>query len=178
MNQNSYGAEHTPDAVSAVTGRPTRDRSQPVSQERRRSVRFLLVEDDEDHAFLVEHFLLQGDPANQVTRVSDGQEALAYLRQQGRYEGAMRPDVVLLDLKLPKVDGHEVLLQIKEDPKLSRIPVVVLTTSGAESDQHRAYRAHANSYLVKPIDSQKFRAMIEMLSRYWRDWNHRCEGER
>jgi CheY-like chemotaxis protein len=132
---------------------------------------FLLVEDDDDHATILIRTLRQNRIANTIDRAADGIEALAYLRQEGEYAGRLRPDVVLLDLKLPRMDGHEVLAAIKDDPALRSIPVVVLTTSDAESDRARAYDHHANSYLVKPVDFERFRQMANELSLYWGVWN-------
>lgn len=132
---------------------------------------FLLVEDDDDHAAIVLRTLQRNRISNTVDRVADGEEALEYLRGQGAFSGRPRPDVILLDLKLPKVDGHEVLEEIKKDPQLSVIPTVVLTTSDAEVDRMRAYSNHANSYLVKPVDFHRFRQMVEDLNLYWGVWN-------
>lgn len=132
---------------------------------------FLLVEDDDDHAEIVLRTLQRNRVGNTFDRVHDGADALAYVRRQGRFADAKRPDVVLLDLKLPKVNGHEVLAAIKEDPDLCSIPVVVLTTSSAETDRAKAYRHHANSYLVKPINFSRFRQMVSDLSLYWGVWN-------
>ena len=134
-------------------------------------VHFLLVEDDDDHAAIVLRTLQRNRVSNTVDRVSDGEEALSYLRGEAPYAGRPRPDVVLLDLKLPKVDGHEVLEAMQQDPQLSIIPTVVLTTSDAEGDKLRAYSNHANSYLVKPVDFQRFRQMVEDLNLYWGVWN-------
>lgn len=134
-------------------------------------VRFLLVEDDEDHAALVLRSLQKSRVANEVDHVDDGAKALAYVRQEDEYSEKSRPDVILLDLKLPKLDGHEVLRQIKEDPRFRDIPIVVLTTSKSESDRHRAYDEYANSYLVKPVDFDQFRTMIDDLNLYWGVWN-------
>jgi CheY-like chemotaxis protein len=132
---------------------------------------FLLVEDDDDHAAIVERTLKRNRVANTLDRVADGVEALEYVRRQGDYAERPRPDVILLDLKLPKVDGHEVLAGIKEDEDLLTIPVVILTTSDAETDRAKAYKHHANSYLVKPIDFKRFRQMVKDLSLYWGVWN-------
>lgn len=138
----------------------------------REPINFLLVEDDDDHANLVIRNLRKAQAANTIHHVSNGAEALSFLRREGPHHAtAPRPDVVLLDLKLPKVGGHEVLAAIKEDPDLKAIPVVVLTTSGTEADCARAYDNHANSYLVKPVDFDKFRQMVEELSLYWGVWN-------
>ena len=134
-------------------------------------IHFLLVEDDDDHAFLVERALNDNHVSNAVDRVADGEQALAYLRQQGEFADKALPDVILLDLKLPKVDGHEVLHELKDDAGLRTIPVVVLTTSQAESDKAKAYYNHANSYLTKPVDFEKFHQMIKDLKLYWCVWN-------
>lgn len=134
-------------------------------------VTFLLVEDDDIHAHLVSRSMGRACGNNQLIRVADGAEALAFLRRQGCYGDVPRPDVVLLDLKLPKIDGHEVLAAIKEDKDLQMIPVVVMTTSRAESDLAKAYEHHANSYVVKPVDFQKFQQLVKDLSVYWGAWN-------
>ena len=135
--------------------------------------RILLVEDNANDAELTMEALSEHNLANEVDRVSDGAEALDYLFQTGAYIG--RDDgnlaVILLDLKLPKVDGLEVLATVKADPALAGIPVVILTTSDAETDKVRAYDSHANSYLVKPVDCEKFTVMMEALGFYWLAWN-------
>ena len=136
-----------------------------------RSISFLLVEDNEDHAQLMKRSFASSQISNTVDRVNDGAEALDYLFQRGKYAGKALPDVILLDLNLPKVSGHEVLGQIKKDPRLKVIPVVILTTSAAETDRARAYQDHANSYLVKPLDFNSFRKMVDDLSYYWGIWN-------
>jgi CheY-like chemotaxis protein len=125
----------------------------------------LLAEDDPAHAEIVRRNLDSSHLANRLVHVSDGQAALDYLRQQGE------PGIVLLDLRMPKVDGLEVLATIKADPGLSAIPVVILTTSSAEADMVQAYGSHANSYLVKPVDFQQFSALMETLGYYWLAWN-------
>lgn len=137
----------------------------------RKLVSFLLIEDDDDHAHLVIRNLQKARIGNEIHRVPDGVEALAFLRQQGQYAGQSRPDIILLDLKLPKLDGHEVLADIKNDPDLQMIPVVVMTTSNAEADRERAYEHHANSYVVKPVDFDKFKQLVVDLSLYWGVWN-------
>ncbi len=116
--------------------------------------------------------------ANLLIHLSDGQAALDYLYRRNQYtDGAQypQPDVILLDLRLPKVDGLEVLRILKEDSNLRRIPVVILTTSNAERDIAQAYSRHANSYLVKPVDFEKFRQMMVDLGEYWMQWNKRAE---
>lgn len=133
--------------------------------------RFLLVEDNNAHARLVT--LQLSDPkANVVVeRVADGSEALDYLHGRGPYAGKQKPDVILLDLRLPKMDGHEVLRHLKRDDELKAIPVVVLSTSSAEPDKAEAYGNYANSYVTKPLDFDEFQAMIESLKSYWSSWN-------
>jgi CheY-like chemotaxis protein len=145
--------------------------SEGLSRSAPRMIRFLLVEDDDDHAKIVERSLRHERIVNSLYRVADGVEALKFLRHEGQYKDAPRPDIVLLDLKLPKKDGHEVLSEMKEDSGLRMIPVVVLTTSNAETDRMMAYKHHANSYLVKPLDLMRFREMVQELSLYWGIWN-------
>jgi len=134
----------------------------------------MLVEDNIDHAELVLRTLADHNVANQVRHFLDGQSALDYLYQRGEYansEDTPRPQVILLDLRLPRVDGMDVLKTIKEDPDLKSIPVVVLTTSEAEKDVARAYYNHANSYLVKPVGFEDFRQLMDDLGFYWLGWN-------
>ena len=132
---------------------------------------FLLVEDDQDHAEIVLHSIKQHDVPHTVDHVWDGVAALQYLRGEGEYASRKLPDVVLLDLKLPKLDGLEVLESIKNDALLRSLPVVILTTSDAEIDRAKAYHSHANSYVVKPVDFKSFVALVEDLSVYWGEWN-------
>lgn len=139
----------------------------------------LLVEDDPAHAEIVRRNLAAHRVANRLIHVADGQEALDYLFRQGPHAppaAALRPDVVLLDLRLPKVDGLEVLARLKADEGLRRLPVVVLTTSAAEADVVRAYDGGAGSYLVKPVDFDKFAALLEAFGFYWLAWNRFPEG--
>ena len=130
-------------------------------------IHFLLVEDDDAHAELVARNLDRDRLHNTLDRVADGAAALDYLHRRAPYQDAKRPDVILLDLKLPKLSGHEVLAKIKAVPGLREIPVVVLTTSGAEADREKAYALHANSYVEKPLDFGTFRTMVRDLSLYW-----------
>ncbi len=134
----------------------------------------LLVEDDEAHAMLTMRALEDAKVANDIHWVKDGEEALDYLFRRGKYaekEKSPRPDLILLDLRLPKLDGHEVLQEIKKSDDLKHIPVVVLTTSESEGDMVRAYSNYVNSYLVKPIDFGEFTEMIQELGFYWLIWN-------
>jgi CheY-like chemotaxis protein len=137
-------------------------------------VQVLLIEDNDDHAELITRQLADHRIANRIFRLSDGQEALDFLFQKGKYVNSSsngKPHVVFLDLRLPKVDGLEVLRLMKESEELRKIPVVILTTSEAERDVARAYQYHANSYVVKPVDYEKFRALMNDLGFYWMSWN-------
>ena len=133
--------------------------------------RLLLVEDDQAHADLIQMTLEDQDEKLDINHVNNGAKAIEYLRNTGAYTNATQPDLVLLDLNLPKVSGHEVLEQIKSDETLQSIPVVILTTSANEQDINRAYRHKANSYLTKPADFQKFQSMIHDLRTYWTKLN-------
>jgi len=132
---------------------------------------YLLVEDNDDHAQIVLRAVKRARTIKAIHRVADGQEALAFLRREGAYAAQPRPDVILLDLKLPKLGGHEVLKIIKEDEDLRSIPVVVLTTSSAEPERLRAYSEHANSYIVKPVSFTRLRKLLEDVSSYWGVWS-------
>ena len=134
-------------------------------------VRFLLVEDDDDHADLAIRALNRGRILNSVDRVIDGVEALRFLRAEGEYSERKLPHIVLLDLKLPKKSGLEVLREIREDPNLRTLTVVILSTSGEEDDITTAYDYNVNSFLRKPIDFEQFRQMVEDLCLYWGVWN-------
>ncbi len=134
----------------------------------------LLVEDDPDHAELVMHCLRHHEIPNNIYHVSDGEEALDYLFQRNKYENpvkAPRPDLVLLDLRLPRIDGMEVLEEIKRSPDLKTIPVVVLTTSEREKDVDTAYDCHVNSYLVKPAGFKNLNKLIDDAAFYWLRYN-------
>ncbi len=137
----------------------------------RNGLRVLLVEDDPDHAELVRRGLEECGSRLQLTHVGDGEAALDYLRRRAPRDAAGRPHLVLLDLRLPRIDGLEVLREIKTSPELCDIPCVVLTTSQAEGDMVQAYRLHANSYLVKPGDYQRFVELIAGVERYWLEQN-------
>jgi CheY-like chemotaxis protein len=134
----------------------------------------LLAEDDPAHAEIVRRNLETSRIVNRLEHVIDGQQALDYLYRRGPFSDAAsspRPGLILLDLRMPRVDGLEVLRTIKGDPELMRIPVVVLTTSAAEIDIARAYDHHANSYLVKPVEFSQFLSLIESIGYYWLVWN-------
>ena len=128
----------------------------------------LHVEDNADHADLVRRCLERHRPESRVVRVEDGEAALAYLTNS---EVSSRPLLILLDLRLPKMDGIDVLRAVKATPALACIPVIVLTTSDNENDVCRAYEAHASSYLVKPSDFNRLDSMMKDLGKYWLDWN-------
>jgi len=135
----------------------------------------LLVEDNLDHSELIMRSFQDHRVVNKISHVADGEEALDYLLRRGKYADprkSPRPHVILLDLRLPKVDGLEVLREIKMDEGLRHIPVVILTSSAAERDVAEAYEHHANSYLVKPVDFGKFTVLMSDLGFYWLGWNH------
>jgi CheY-like chemotaxis protein len=138
------------------------------------SLNILLVEDNEDHAELIQRSFRENQVANKIFWVKDGEEALNYLFQRGIYADNadyLFPHLILLDLRLPKIDGIEVLKTIKTDDKLKSIPVVVLTSSESEKDIRKVYKYYANSYLVKPIDFQQFTKLMRDLGFYWLGWN-------
>lgn len=139
----------------------------------------LLVEDSLDHAELVVRHLLSLGFDGRVVHLQDGEDALAYLFHRDGYAAnpPPLPDLVLLDLRLPRIDGIQVLREIKSSEALRCIPVVVLTSSSARGDIQAAYEAHANSYLVKPPDHQQFREMMATLGEYWVNWNKRPAAE-
>ena len=132
-----------------------------------RPAEILLVEDNPGDVELTQEALESAKISNHLTVVSDGMEALAYLRRQGPYASAARPDLILLDLNLPKKDGREVLAEIKEDEDLRVIPVVVLTTSKAETDILKTYKLNANSYITKPVDFAGFSQVVRAIECFW-----------
>ena len=139
-----------------------------------RPVNILLVEDNTSHAKLVIRCMTDHAVANRITHVADGEAALDCLFQRGEYTDPVEfphTDLMLLDLRLPKLDGLEVLKEVRSSPELVRIPVVILTTSEAEADIAKAYELHANSYLVKPVDFANFSKMMKTLGYYWLAWN-------
>jgi len=127
----------------------------------------LLVEDNPADVRLTREALKEGIIVNNLSVVYDGVDAMAFLRRQGKYALAPRPDIILLDLNLPKKDGREVLAELKEDPNLRRIPVVVLTTSKAEQDILKAYDLHANCYVTKPLDLDEFMILVRSIEEFW-----------
>ncbi len=127
----------------------------------------LLVEDNPGDARLAQEALKEGQMASRLKVVVDGVEAMSFLRREGVYVGAPRPNLVLLDLNLPRKDGRQVLAEMKADPELRRIPVVVLTTSQAEQDIMRSYDLHANCYITKPVDLDRFITVVRSIEEYW-----------
>ena len=128
----------------------------------------LLVEDNPGDVRLTREALKEGKVLiNQLNVARDGVEALAFLRRQGEFSDAVRPDIILLDLNLPKKDGREVLAEIKNDPELRRIPVVILTTSKAEEDILKSYDMHANCYITKPVDLDQFITVVQSIEDFW-----------
>jgi chemotaxis family two-component system response regulator Rcp1 len=125
------------------------------------------VEDNPGDVRLTIEALNEAKVLNTLATVADGVEALAYLNQQGKYAGAPRPDLILLDLNLPKKDGREVLSEIKKHPALKRIPVVILTTSKAEADIVKTYDLHANCYITKPVDLEQFMVVVKSIEGFW-----------
>lgn len=132
-----------------------------------RTAEILLVEDNPADVRLTMEAMRESKMRNRVTVVSDGEQALDYLRRRGRFASATRPDLILLDLNLPKKDGREVLQEIKAVDELRRIPVVVLTTSQAEEDICRTYDLHANCYITKPMDLDRFIEVVQQIEGFW-----------
>ena len=130
-------------------------------------IEILLVEDNPGDMRLTKEALKEGKVYNNLHWARDGVEALEFLRRQGKHAKAPRPDIILLDLNLPKKDGREVLSVIKNDDELKHIPVVVLTTSKAEEDVVRSYNLHANCYVTKPVDLEKFISVVHAIDRFW-----------
>jgi CheY-like chemotaxis protein len=130
-------------------------------------IEILLVEDNPGDVRLTREALKDSKLNNNLHVVNDGLEALAFLRKEGKYINAPRPDLILLDLNLPKKNGRDVLTEIKEDPDLKRIPVVILTTSSAEEDIIKSYNSHANCYITKPVDFEQFIKVVKKIEDFW-----------
>jgi CheY-like chemotaxis protein len=130
-------------------------------------IEVLLVEDDPGDVLMTREAFEEHKVNNRLTVVSDGAEALDYLRREGEYVDAVRPDLILLDLNLPRRDGREVLAEIKNDEELRRIPVVVLTTSAADEDILRSYSLHANAYVTKPVDFDQFISVVRQIDDFF-----------
>ncbi len=136
-------------------------------QELGRPAEVLLVEDNPGDVRLTEEALREGKVRNRLSVVADGVQALEFLRRERGYAQAPRPDLILLDLNLPKKDGREVLAEVKQDERLRKIPVVVLTTSKAEEDVLKSYRLHANCYITKPVDFGQFIRVVRSIEDFW-----------
>ena len=132
-----------------------------------RSIEILLVEDNPGDARLTIEAMREAKMSNRIHVAEDGVEAMEFLRNQGRFKDSPRPDLILLDLNLPKKDGRAVLAEVKTDPALRRIPVVVLTTSRAEEDVLKAYDLHANAYVTKPVDLTQFMKIVAQIEEFW-----------
>ncbi|CAN5907315.1 response regulator [soil metagenome] len=132
-----------------------------------KEIEILLVEDNPGDVRLTEEALREGKVKNRLHVARDGVEAIEFLRRQGKFADATRPDLVLLDLNLPRKDGREVLAEIKNDPELKTLPVVVLTTSSAEADILRTYSLHANCYIQKPVDLDQFVQVVKSIDDFW-----------
>ena len=132
-----------------------------------KQIEILLVEDNEGDIGLIEEVFEEAKIRNILHVAKDGEEAMLFLRGEERFSGSPRPDIILLDLNLPKKDGREVLKEIKEGEDLKNIPVVILTTSGAEKDVLKAYDLHANAYITKPLDFNQFMKVIESIENFW-----------
>ena len=130
-------------------------------------IEILLVEDNPGDVRLTQEALKEGKVYSNLHWAKDGVEALEFLQREGKHASAPRPDLILLDLNLPKKDGREVLAVIKNDDRLKHIPVVVLTTSKAEEDVLRSYELHANCYVTKPVDLEKFIVVVQSIDRFW-----------
>lgn len=130
-------------------------------------IKILLVEDNEGDIVLTTQALKKANISNGINVVMDGDEALKYLKKEGLFKNAEIPDLILLDINLPKIDGIEVLAEIKKDENLLSIPVVMLTTSDSEKDIMNSYRNHANCYIVKPINFKQFVGVVQMVKDFW-----------
>jgi CheY-like chemotaxis protein len=130
-------------------------------------IEVLLVEDDPGDVLMTREAFEEHKLRNHLSVVSDGEEALAFLRREGLHADAPRPDLILLDLNLPRRDGREVLQEIKQDPQLRQIPVVVLTTSQADEDILRSYQLHANAYVTKPVDFERFVSVVRRIDEFF-----------
>ncbi len=130
-------------------------------------IQILLVEDDPGDVLITREAFAENKVRNHLSVVSDGETAMAYLRREGEFASAPRPDLILLDLNLPRKAGHEVLAEVKSDAELQRIPVVILTTSDAEEDILRSYDLHANAYVTKPVDFDRFLDVVRQIDEFF-----------
>jgi two-component system, chemotaxis family, response regulator Rcp1 len=144
---------------TSMTPTPNPHRGEPIE--------VLLVEDSPDDADLTIDALRNGRVRNRITHVEDGIQAMAYLRREGKYADAPRPDLILLDLNLPRKSGREVLAEVKQDPDLRRIPVVIMTSSDDEKDILAAYNLYVNCYVTKPVDLDQFIGVVKSIEQFW-----------
>ena len=137
------------------------------SPEIAKPIEILLVEDNPGDVRLTKEAFKESKILNNLSVVEDGTEAMAFLHQEGEYTRVPRPDLILLDLNMPKMDGRQVLAEIKKDPILKNIPVIILTTSKAEQDILKSYDLHANCYIVKPVDLWQFNTVVQTINNFW-----------
>lgn len=138
-----------------------------MNNETKKCIEILLVEDNPADVLLMEEALHEAGSCNNLHVVNDGEEAMAFLRGQGVYAAALRPDLVMLDLNLPKKDGREVLKEMKEDSCLSSIPVIIISTSQSEEEILNSYRLHANCFISKPVDLNHFIEIVQAIDSFW-----------
>jgi two-component system, chemotaxis family, response regulator Rcp1 len=138
-----------------------------MSEVNAKPIEILLAEDSPGDVRLTREAFKESRVLNHLHVVKDGMEVIAFLRKEGRYASAIRPDLILLDLNLPKKNGQEVLAEIKEDPNLKRIPVIILTVSRAEEDILRSYNLHANCYITKPVELDQFLTAVKGIEDFW-----------
>jgi CheY-like chemotaxis protein len=157
----------TTDGITRIPVRP-QPRSSPMSNANRAEpIEILLVEDSPDDADLTIDALRDGRVRNRITHVEDGVEAMAFLRREGKYADAPRPDLILLDWRMPRKNGQEVLTEVKTDGDLKRIPVVVMTSSDDDKDILEAYNRHVNCYVTKPVDLDQFKKVVMSIENFW-----------
>lgn len=141
--------------------------NKPVNLTGMKDIHILLIEDNEGDVILTLEALREATTDNQVSVTHDGQEALHFLRREGKYQDALSPDLILLDINLPKIDGKEVLVNIKTDEQLKRIPVIMFTTSSSEKDILDAYNLNANCYITKPVNLNAFTDVVRSIEYFW-----------
>ena len=138
-----------------------------ANDKQQKMIDILLIEDNPGDVILIKEALKEGQTLNNLTVLGDGEAALSFLRKEGEYKKCSRPDLVVLDLNMPRKDGREVLVEIKTDPELKHIPVVILTSSEAKQDIINAYNLQANCYITKPVDLKKFFSVVKLIEDFW-----------